>query len=93
MDLTPLIQSADTKILLVVMDGLGGFERKDKATLQREFARTLASLKMSPKDLKARIDFQKEREGLLQEQHRALELKIGRPSASKAPDGTTLMLR
>jgi Na+/proline symporter/signal transduction histidine kinase len=59
-----------------VMDGLGGFERKDKATLQREFARTLASLKMSPKDLKARIDFQKEREGLLQEQHRALEQKI-----------------
>ena len=25
MDLTPLIQAADTKILLVVMDGLGGY--------------------------------------------------------------------
>ena len=59
-----------------VMKRLGGFERKDKKALEREFARTLASLKMTPKDLKSRIDFQKERETLLEEQFRALEQKI-----------------
>ena len=32
MDLTPLIQSADTKILLVVMDGLGGYADADHGT-------------------------------------------------------------
>jgi len=59
-----------------VMKRLGGFERKDKKALEKEFARTLASLKMTPKDLKSRIDFQKERETLLEEQFRALEQKI-----------------
>ena len=32
MDVTPLIQSADTKILLVVMDGLGGYADADHGT-------------------------------------------------------------
>ena len=32
MDLTPLIQAADTKILLVVMDGLGGYADADHGT-------------------------------------------------------------
>src|SRR5918996_6346439 len=32
MDLTPLIQQADTKILLVVMDGLGGYADLDHGT-------------------------------------------------------------
>ncbi len=32
MDFTPLIQSADTKILLVVMDGLGGYADADHGT-------------------------------------------------------------
>src|ERR671931_2368793 len=32
MDLTPLIQSADTKILLVVMDGLGGYADAEHGT-------------------------------------------------------------
>lgn len=32
MDLTPLIQPADTKILLVVMDGLGGYADADHGT-------------------------------------------------------------
>src|SRR6476619_112825 len=32
MDLTPLIQSADTKMLLVVMDGLGGYADADHGT-------------------------------------------------------------
>jgi two-component system chemotaxis sensor kinase CheA len=59
-----------------VLKGLRDFVLKDRAALQREFARTLASLKMSPKDLKARIDFQKERETLLEEQFQALETKI-----------------
>jgi Na+/proline symporter len=59
-----------------VLKGLRDFVLKDRAALQREFARTLASLKMSPKDLKARIDFQKERETLLEEQFHALEAKI-----------------
>jgi two-component system chemotaxis sensor kinase CheA len=59
-----------------VLKGLRDFVLKDRAALQREFARTLASLKMSPKDLKARIDFQKERETLLEEQFVALEGKI-----------------
>ncbi|MEY4548223.1 MAG: hypothetical protein RL685_4418 [Pseudomonadota bacterium] len=59
-----------------VLKGLRDFVLKDRAALQREFARTLASLKMSPKDLKSRIDFQKERETLLEEQFVALEGKI-----------------
>src|ERR687891_39011 len=32
MDLTPLIQAADTKILLVVMDGLGGYADGEHGT-------------------------------------------------------------
>src|SRR5882757_714196 len=32
MDLTPLIQPADTKILLVVLDGLGGYADADHGT-------------------------------------------------------------
>jgi 2,3-bisphosphoglycerate-independent phosphoglycerate mutase len=32
MDLTPLVQSADTKILLVVMDGLGGYADAEHGT-------------------------------------------------------------
>src|SRR5260221_9939414 len=32
MDLAPLIQSADSKILLVVMDGLGGYADADHGT-------------------------------------------------------------
>src|SRR5215475_4644747 len=32
MDLIPLIQSADTKILLVVMDGLGGYADAEHGT-------------------------------------------------------------
>src|SRR4029453_2578441 len=32
MDLTPLIQPADTKILLVVMDGLGGYADAEHGT-------------------------------------------------------------
>src|ERR671923_2613925 len=39
MDLTPLIQSADTKILLVVMDGLGGYADGEHGT-ELEEART-----------------------------------------------------
>ena len=32
MDLTPLIQPAETKILLVVMDGLGGYADGERGT-------------------------------------------------------------
>src|SRR5260370_31220284 len=32
MDVTPLIQAADTKILLVVMDGLGGYADGEHGT-------------------------------------------------------------
>src|SRR6516164_10248067 len=38
MDLTPLIQPADTKILLVVMDGLGGFADAEHGTELEEAA-------------------------------------------------------
>ena len=38
MDLTPLIQPADTKILLVVMDGLGGYADADHGTELEEAA-------------------------------------------------------
>jgi 2,3-bisphosphoglycerate-independent phosphoglycerate mutase len=38
MDLTPLIQSADTKILLIVMDGLGGYADPDHGTELEEAA-------------------------------------------------------
>lgn len=55
---------------------LGHIDRKDKKALERELARTLAELKLSPKELKTRIDFQKEREALLEDQFRALNEKI-----------------
>jgi 2,3-bisphosphoglycerate-independent phosphoglycerate mutase len=38
MDLTPLIQPADTKILLIVMDGLGGYADGDHGTELEEAA-------------------------------------------------------
>ena len=38
MDLTPLIQAADTKILLVVMDGLGGYADAEHGTELEEAA-------------------------------------------------------
>src|ERR1700759_2747252 len=38
MDLTPLIQPADTKILLVVMDGLGGYADAEHGTELEEAA-------------------------------------------------------
>jgi 2,3-bisphosphoglycerate-independent phosphoglycerate mutase len=38
MDVTPLIQAADTKILLVVMDGLGGYADDDHGTELEEAA-------------------------------------------------------
>src|SRR4029078_855216 len=38
MDLTPLIQPADTKILLVVMDGLGGYADAEHGTALAEAA-------------------------------------------------------
>src|SRR5436190_17692937 len=38
MDLAPLIQPADTKILLVVMDGLGGYADADHGTELEEAA-------------------------------------------------------
>jgi len=38
MDVTPLIQAADTKILLVVMDGLGGYADGDHGTELEEAA-------------------------------------------------------
>src|SRR5919198_2224188 len=38
MDVTPLIQAADTKILLVVMDGLGGFADAEHGTELEEAA-------------------------------------------------------
>src|ERR1051325_10026600 len=38
MDLTPLIREADTKIVLVVMDGLGGYADADHGTELEEAA-------------------------------------------------------
>ncbi len=38
MDLTPLVQSADSKILLVVMDGLGGYADENNGTELEEAA-------------------------------------------------------
>src|SRR5260370_35435808 len=38
MDVTPLIQAADTKILLVVMDGLGGYADGEHGTELEEAA-------------------------------------------------------
>jgi 2,3-bisphosphoglycerate-independent phosphoglycerate mutase len=39
-DVTPLIQAADTKILLVVMDGLGGLPHEDTGRTELETAAT-----------------------------------------------------
>lgn len=63
------------------MKKLGTIDRKDKRALEREFARTLAALKISPTELKKRVDYQKERETLLEEQFHALEEKIAQRDA------------
>ncbi|MCU0700129.1 MAG: ATP-binding protein [Myxococcaceae bacterium] len=61
----------------VAMKAVGSVERKDKKTLEREFARVLAELKLNPRELKQRVDFEQEKAALLEEQFRALEAKNG----------------
>lgn len=58
------------------MRAWGEIDRKDQKALMREFAKMLARLKLSPKELKAKVDFQAERESLLKEQFQALQTKI-----------------
>ncbi|MFZ5446292.1 MAG: ATP-binding protein [Myxococcota bacterium] len=61
----------------VAMKAVGTVERKDKKELEREFARVLAELKLNPRELKQRVDFEKEKSALLEEQFHALEAKNG----------------
>jgi Na+/proline symporter/HPt (histidine-containing phosphotransfer) domain-containing protein len=62
----------------------GSIDRKDTRSLVREFARTLAQLKLSPREIKQRIDFQAEREKLLDEQFRHMQQHIERLNAEVA---------
>jgi Na+/proline symporter/HPt (histidine-containing phosphotransfer) domain-containing protein/PAS domain-containing protein len=55
---------------------LGTIDRKDQKSLVHEFARTLAQLKLSPREIKQRIDFQAEREKLLDDQFRQMQAHI-----------------
>lgn len=57
------------------MKAVGTIDRKDKRELEREFARILAELKLNPRELKNRVDFEKEKARLLEEQFRVLEVK------------------
>jgi Na+/proline symporter/HPt (histidine-containing phosphotransfer) domain-containing protein len=57
------------------MKPLGKIERKNRRELEREFARALADLRINPRDLKRRIDFEQEKARLLEEQFHALEEK------------------
>ncbi len=59
----------------VAMKPLGTIERKNRREVEREFARALADLRINPRDLKQRIDFEEEKARLLEEQFRALEGK------------------
>lgn len=59
------------------MKEVGSIERKDRREIEREFVRVLADLKLSPRELKSRVDFEKEKAQLLEEQYRALERKNG----------------
>jgi chemotaxis protein histidine kinase CheA len=61
----------------VAMKAVGAIERKDKRELEREFARVLAELKLNPRELKQRVDFEKEKSALLEEQFHRLEQKNG----------------
>ncbi|MEE9385179.1 MAG: hypothetical protein V3V08_17380 [Nannocystaceae bacterium] len=54
----------------------GTIDRQDTRALAREYGKMLAKIKLSPKELKERIDFQAERESLLNEQFTALQGKI-----------------
>jgi|GEM_PF-651780 len=54
----------------------GTIDRQDSKALARSYGKMLAKLKLSPKELKERIDFQQEREALLSEQFRELQKKI-----------------
>jgi Na+/proline symporter/HPt (histidine-containing phosphotransfer) domain-containing protein len=49
-----------------MMKALARFERKDNASMQREFANTLAGLNMAPRELEEYIELAKERERLLE---------------------------
>ncbi|MGH1347588.1 MAG: ATP-binding protein [Nannocystales bacterium] len=58
------------------MKDWGTIDRQDSKSLARSYGKMLAKLKLSPKELKERIDFQQERESLLSEQFRELQKKI-----------------
>lgn len=58
------------------MRSWGTIDRQDSKALAREYGKMLAKLKLSPKELKERIDYQAERESLLNEQFKELQQKI-----------------
>jgi len=58
------------------MRSWGSIDRQDSRSLAREYGKMLAKLKLSPKEIKDRIDFQAERETLLNEQFKELQQKV-----------------
>ena len=58
------------------MKDWGTIDRKDSNQLAREYGKMLAKLRLSPNEIKQRIDFQIERESILNEQFTELQTKI-----------------
>lgn len=59
-----------------VMKEWGTIARTDTKALTMQYAKMMARMKLSPREIKERVDYQEEREGLLKEQFQALALKI-----------------
>jgi Na+/proline symporter/signal transduction histidine kinase/PAS domain-containing protein len=62
----------------------GDLDRQDARVLTRAFARALAHLRLSPDELRQRINFQQERDALLSEQFEQLQAKISERDAEIA---------
>lgn len=59
-----------------VMKAWGTIDRVDQKSLMREYAKMMARMRLSPKEIKERINYQQEREDLLTEQFQALSKKV-----------------
>lgn len=57
----------------VLKEQWGTIDRKDARALAREYARMMARMKLSPKEIRQRIDYQAERESLLNDQFQELK--------------------
>mgnify|MGYP000117590883 CR=1 FL=1 len=59
----------------------GEIDRKDKKALTREFAKMLTKLKMSPTELKQKVDYQAEKDAILEKQFAELQQRVDERTA------------